>query len=53
MKTNHEKLEGVRAELTILLPRLTEQYRPGIKTCLEWLKEVQDDIAKDNENKTD
>jgi len=49
MKTNDEKLEGVRAELTILLPRLTAQFRPGIETCLQWLKEVQADIKKDSD----
>lgn len=45
-RTDNEKLEGVKATLTILLPRLTPQYRGDVKTCIEWLTEVQDSIGE-------
>lgn len=43
-RTNEQKLDGIKAELTILLPRLTPQYRKGIETCIEWIDEVKADI---------
>lgn len=47
--TNVQKLDACIAEFTILLPRLTDQYRPSVTTCIEYLKDVKADI----EEKTD
>ncbi len=43
--TNVQKLDACIAELTILLPRLTDQYQPSVKTCIEYLKDVRADIT--------
>ena len=44
--TNDQKLEACIAEFTILLPRLTDQYRPSETTCIQYLKDVQADIKE-------
>ncbi len=46
-KSDLEKLEGVRTELTILLPRLTQQFRSGVETCIRWLKDVEANLKPD------
>ena len=46
-KTNREKLAGVRASLSILAPRLTDEFREMLKTCDQWLREVHDDLPED------
>jgi hypothetical protein len=42
--TNVQKLDACIAEFTILLPRLTDQYRPSVTTCIQYLKDVKADI---------
>ncbi len=44
--TNVQKLDACIAEFTILLPRLTDQYRPSVKTCIEYLKDVKADVEE-------
>ncbi len=44
--TNVQKLDACIAEFTILLPRLTGQYRPSVETCIQYLKDVKADIEE-------
>lgn len=41
-----QKLDACIAEFTILLPRLTDQYRPSVETCIGYLKDVKADIEE-------
>jgi hypothetical protein len=42
--TDAEKLDSVITELTILLPRLTPQFRGNIEYCIKLLKEVKGNL---------
>lgn len=46
--TNDQKLEAVQCELTILLPRLSQQYRASVETCIQYLKDVRAELTDDD-----
>jgi len=45
--TDYEKLESVICELTILLPRITDQYRSGMEGSIALLKIIQTKIPEE------